>query len=192
MKITAGRKRAGIFIITGIIVICGIWYVYDGAQQPETSMYEVEPNKSREAYEKDLAMAEKEQKQLKKKITSLKQKLKTSEANKKHLDQLDDDIEHAKDDIMRIQKECIRIGKFVCKVNSCQGDPTDPNYQIYVDITYDLKDAKDALFKAQDTYDMAKASASAYERYQNELKDTQQQYRSLTAYKNKIEALLKK
>lgn len=53
--------------------------------------------------------------------------------------------------------KALYVGKFICKVNTCQGNPDDPNYNAFLNATNhlvamkkQLADAKTALAKAKE------------------------------------------
>lgn len=134
-----------------------------------TSTKEVVLN-TKEDYEQHLLTLQNDKVKHEKKRSDLKKKWEQSKQQKAALSSLSQAINHAKDDIMKIQKEAIYIGKFICKVNTCQGNPDDKNYHIYVDKTQELKSAKQKLFRANDAYDEAKKAIDKMDDYEEKIK----------------------
>ena len=76
---------------------------------------------------------------------------------KKKLSTLEDQSKEAERAMYDAMDKALYVGKFICKVNTCQGNPDDPNYNAFLNATNhlvamkkQLADAKTALAKAKE------------------------------------------
>ena len=86
----------------------------------------------------------------------IKQYKKDKERLKSLIQQTQKDIAHCRAMYDAMDK-ALYVGKFICKVNTCQGNPDDPNYNAFLNATNhlvamkkQLADAKTALAKAKE------------------------------------------
>lgn len=146
--------------------------------------------KTKEDYEQRLLTLQNDKVNHEKRCSDLQKKWEQSKQQKASLSSLSQAIDRAKDDIMKIQKEAIYIGKFICKVNTCQGNPDDKNYHIYVDKTRELENAKQKLFRANDAYDKAKQAVDKMDDYEEKIKESTKQLQQVEQEIGNIEKKL--
>lgn len=101
-------------------------------------------------------------------IIQTQKEIEHAEELKNELTSLSSHIDEAQDIMFKAQEHALNIGKFTCKVNSCQNDPSHKNYPAFIKATDDLVIAKDNLQKAKDTYKKAKKTIA--NKSQNESK----------------------
>ena len=146
-----------LIVLLGIVILtCFLWNTSQNKKpQTEDTMAQME-GKSVAELNEELAQLTQKQADTEKELERVQQEKQVAKETKAKLKQMEKNITTIKDEILDIQKKALYIGKFTCKVNTCQTNPKDENYPVFLSVTKDLENAKQALFDAQAEYDKAK------------------------------------
>lgn len=105
-------------------------------------------------------------------------RLEESQKSEKQLTSLREKRDEAERSMYDAMDKALYVGKYICKVNTCQANPDDPNYAAFVNATNHLVKVKKELAKAKERYADAEKKAgevNACKQLLQKMKDTQKQ-----------------
>lgn len=174
-----------ILIISGLFLV-GYYITHNKKVELTKPPQYVEILKHQKEWMTNSALSTDDKKQLQEDCTILKQLivehetlLSKAKTYKKQLDNYSDAIQTKEDEMFEAQDHALYVGKFICKLNTCQGDPKHENYAAFVNATDNLVAVKESLQKAKDTYSHADEEVDKIDAYEDLIKDLQDTYTQL-------------
>ncbi|MEG0470307.1 MAG: hypothetical protein RR562_10400, partial [Longicatena sp.] len=89
-----------------------------------------------------------------------------------------------------IQKQALYVGKFVCKVNTCQGNPKHENYGDFIAITDTLVEARENLLQLQNEEEKLEDKIEQEEDIEEVIKEIETKIEKLTLENEEIKEQL--
>ncbi|RJV77764.1 hypothetical protein DXC47_01230 [Eubacterium sp. TF05-29] len=154
---TIAKKPKCLKILSVFCICLLLMFLYQNNKTPKL-VYPTEYQNILEHMEtEDIKQYKKDKERLKSLIQQTQKDIAHCHQVKKKLSTLEDQSKEAERAMYDAMDKALYVGKFICKVNTCQGNPDDPNYNAFLNATNhlvamkkQLADAKTALAKAKE------------------------------------------
>ncbi|MGX8835543.1 hypothetical protein ACWG0P_15185 [Amedibacillus sp. YH-ame6] len=183
MQIQTRKKTSMMYKgILCMISLCTLW----GCKDAKTSYASMSKEELQQVYDTN----EQDVSNMNKDIETKKMTLSQYKKDKKRLTSLQEDIKKAQEEMLDIQKQALYVGKFVCKVNTCQGNPKHENYGDFIAITDTLVEARENLLQLQNEEEKLEDKIEQEEDIEEVIKEIETKIEKLTLENEEIKEQL--
>ncbi|MEG0273884.1 MAG: hypothetical protein RR690_02040 [Longicatena sp.] len=165
-----------------MISLCTLW----GCKDAKTSYALMSKEELQQVYDTN----EQDVSNMNKDIETKKMTLSQYKKDQKRLTSLQEDIKKAQEEMLDIQKQALYVGKFVCKVNTCQGNPKHENYGDFIAITDTLVEARENLLQLQNEEEKLEDKIEQEEDIEEVIKEIETKIEKLTLENEEIKEQL--